>query len=358
MAEILIGVMSGSSLDGIDYAACSFSEGVPMPWQILDTVTVPYTDEWHQRLQDAPQLSGFELQRLDADLGSLIGTHIQNWIAGKSWKPDAIASHGHTVFHEPGLGFTTQVGSGAHILAECHLPVITHFRNTDVALGGQGAPFAPAADRQLYPGYQGYLNLGGITNVLVQTTTGEWKSWDIGPCNQALNFLARRTGHHYDEGGKLATLGAILDSIRHDLVAMFPYKEGTPLGLSNAQVAGSWIEYLLARQEDPVDLLSTTTLAIADMITMHLSPSLIRPAKILVTGGGAHNDYLLELLQRFGMDYGFTYEKPATQIIDHKESVLMAYLGYLYLHGKTSGIHQMTGAHSDSIAGAMFKYNS
>ena len=356
MPDIIMGIMSGSSLDGLDMAACRFDEVDGQEyWEILDSITVPYSDQWHQRLQSAHELNGFELMQLDADFGNYIGHEVHGWIQGKAWKPNAIASHGHTVFHEPALGFTTQIGSGAHIMAASGIQTITQFRNADVAYGGQGAPFAPIADRALYPGYNAYLNLGGIVNVHMETKEGVWKSWDIGPCNQALNFLAKRAGHAFDAGGFLASQGAVLDSIRHDLVAMFPYREGRPDGMSNAKVISSWIEYLLARQEDPIDLLSTTTLAIADMITMHLSPSLVRPARILVTGGGAHNSHLIELLRRFATDYGFNYDVPETITIDHKESALMAYLGYKVLHNKSFGVHHLTGARQDSIGGALHK---
>ncbi|MDQ3016796.1 MAG: anhydro-N-acetylmuramic acid kinase [Bacteroidota bacterium] len=356
MPEVIIGIMSGSSLDGLDMAACQFEDsGGVTYWKLLDSITVPYTDHWHQKLQQAPELSGFELMQLDAEFGAFIGREVSGWIQGKNWKPTLIASHGHTVFHEPALGFTTQIGSGAHIMAGSGIQTITNVRTADVAHGGQGAPFAPVADRALYPGYNAYLNLGGIVNVFLETNEGTWKSWDIGPCNQALNFLAKRAGHAYDAGGVLATQGAVLDSIRHDLVAMFPYQGGEPNGMSNSKVTGSWIEYLLARQEDPIDLLSTTTLAIADMITMHLSPSLVRPARILVTGGGAHNHHLIELLRRFATDFGFNYEIPEQVTIDHKESSMMAYLGYLSSQDRPFGVHSLTGARHDAIGGALHK---
>src|SRR5690606_18051691 len=125
---------------------------------ILDAITIPYSDTWINWLKKAPTLSGFELMRLDAAFGEFIGHEIKTWKSGKNWDIDYVASHGHTVFHEPVLGFTTQIGSGSHILEQCCLDVITQFRNADVAYGGQGAPFAPAADRALFDGYDGYLN--------------------------------------------------------------------------------------------------------------------------------------------------------------------------------------------------------
>lgn len=276
-------------------------------------------------------------------------------MAGKGWTVDYIASHGHTVFHEPELGFTTQIGSGAHIAEQCCIDTITNFRNADVAFGGQGAPFAPAADKALFPGYDGYMNLGGIANVFLKTNDGRWLAWDIGPCNQALNFLARRSGQDFDKGGLLASQGAVLDAIRHDLIAMYPFHGGNPKSLSNAQVKNTWIEYLDLRKEDPLDLQSTATVAIADLITLHLSSIIVRPAKILVTGGGVHNEHLIDLLRKQGTDIGITYDIPDQQIIDHKESLLMAYLGFLTKHDRPYGIHTLTGATCDCIGGVMHK---
>ncbi len=352
----VIGIMSGSSLDGLDMAMCRFDEqGGQMQWKIIESITIPYSSQWQQNLKSAPAISGFELMRLDASFGAFIGHEVKMWMTGKDWKVDYVASHGHTVFHEPVLGFSTQIGSGAHISEQSGLPTITCFRNADVAFGGQGAPFAPAGDKALFPGYDAYLNLGGIANIYLNTNDDRWLAWDIGPCNQALNLLAKKSGQEYDDGGRLASQGAILDAIRHDLIAMYPFHGGYPRSLSNAQVQNTWIEYLELRNENPLDLQTTTTLAIADMITVHLSTIIKRPARILVTGGGVHNEYLLHLLRRLGTDAGINYESPSQQIIDHKESVLMAYLGYLTIHDRPYGIHELTGATCDCIGGILHK---
>ncbi len=348
--------MSGSSLDGLDLAMCQLTEQDNiMQWKIIETITIPYPASWYKELASATTLGGFELMRLDAAFGEFIGHEIKMWMMGKNWTVDYIASHGHTVFHEPVLGFTTQIGSGAHIAEQTCLNTITNFRNADVAYGGQGAPFAPAADRALFPGYDAYLNLGGIANIFLNTNDNRWLAWDIGPCNQALNFLARKSGQEYDSGGKLASQGAVLDAIRHDLIAMYPYHGGYPKSISNALVQNTWIDYLELRQENALDLQSTATIAVADMITLHLSSIIKRPAKILVTGGGVHNEHLINLLRKQGTDMGVSYEIPDHQIIDHKESLLMAYLGYLTMHDRPYGIHSLTGATCDCIGGVLHK---
>ena len=356
MPARIIGIMSGSSLDGIDVALCQFDENdSALNWEILDAITIPYNGEWYRLLSTASSLSGFDLMHLDAVLGEFIGQQVKELINDRSWKADLIASHGHTVFHEPTLGFTTQIGSGAHISFQTNLDTITNFRNADVAAGGQGAPFAPVADLALFPGHQGYLNLGGIANINLINAENSWSAWDICPCNQALNFLARRFDLMYDEGGRMASEGAVLDAIRHDLIAMYPFEGGKPRGLSNAEVETTWISYLDSRHENNTDLLGTTTMAIADVITQHISSLIIRPAVILVTGGGAYNDHLISLLQRHGNDFGLTYEIPSSKWIDFKESLLIAYLGYLTMQGKPYNIHSLTGASRNIGGGALYK---
>ncbi|MFZ1675783.1 MAG: anhydro-N-acetylmuramic acid kinase [Saprospiraceae bacterium] len=356
MSTRVIGIMSGSSLDGLDIALCQFEEDRnSLTWKIVDSTTIPYSDQWYDLLKSAPNLSGKDLMQLDAYYGDFIGEQTKKLIDVRGWKADYVASHGHTVFHEPALGFTTQIGSGAHISLKTGLDTITSFRDADVAAGGQGAPFSPVADRSLFDGYEGFLNLGGIANVTLINQINNWYAWDICPCNQALNYLSGRADFPFDKGGQMAAQGAILDSIRHELIAMFPFDAGLPRGLSNAEVASTWISYLESRKENTHDLLGTTTQSIADVISIHVSSLIKRPAKILVTGGGVYNDHLIKLLRRGGQDFGLTYELPSPEIIDFKESLLIAYLGYLTMNSKPYNIHALTGASQNMGGGALYR---
>jgi anhydro-N-acetylmuramic acid kinase len=356
MPEYIIGIMSGSSLDGLSMSLCQFDEGHEViSWKILEVQTVSFPEQIGLALKSAPNLSGFELMKLDAAFGKFIGLETQKWIRAHGLKADYIASHGHTVFHEPGLGFTKQIGSGAHIAEVTMLDTITTFRGADVAAGGQGAPFAPVADKALFPGYEGYINLGGIANINLLTQHGQWKAWDIGPCNQALNFLAARTGHEYDPEGQLAAKGSANKKIVNSLLAMFPFHDGQPKGLSNAEVQASWIQYLQPSEDDVFDLLASVTEAISQMILLHLNPIIQKPAKILVTGGGARNTHLINRLSSLAEPSGITFHLPDSEIIDYKECLLMAYLGYLTMHGLPYGINNITGASVDTIGGAIFK---
>lgn len=356
MTTHVIGIMSGSSLDGLDIALCQFEDdGNNLTWEIMDSITIPYNDQWYDLLKYASIRSGKDLMHLDSLYGDFIGEQIKGLMNMRGWKADYVACHGHTVFHEPALGFTTQIGSGAHISVKTGLDTITSFRDADVAAGGQGAPFSPVADRNLFAGYEGYLNLGGIANVTLVDEKNIWYAWDICPCNQALNFLSQRANHMFDKGGQMASQGAMLDEIRQNLIAMFPFDAGLPRGLSNDEVASTWIRYLESRKENTQDLLGTTTQSVADVIGIHISSLIKRPAKILVTGGGVYNDHLIKLLRREGQDFGITYELPSPEIIDFKESLLIAYLGYLTMNGKPYNIHTLTGATQNMGGGALYK---
>ena len=350
--------MSGSSLDGLDMALCRIEvlKGVP-EWELLEAQTVPFPSALYQDLVSAPSCSGFNLMKLDAEFGQYIGTEIHKWILQHGLTVDLIASHGHTVFHEPALGFTTQIGSGAHIAFASGTDTITSFRSADVAAGGQGAPFAPVADRDLFPGYDAYLNLGGISNVSMIMPNGQWKAWDIGPCNQALNHLARKAGLPYDQGGQLARSGNANKTVTDQLIAMFPFNDGQPRGLSNAAVQSTWIEFLESSLIEVAHLLASVTEAIAAMIHTHLRGLKGNEAKVLVTGGGAFNTFLMDRLTELTAADQIAMHLPSPAVINYKECVLMAWLGYLTIHGKPYGIAPVTGASADTIGGAFFKAN-
>lgn len=343
-------------MDGLDMALCEMDESSrTLAGQILAATTIPFDQGWFDALSRAPSISGFDLMKLDAEFGKWIGSEISAWMKKYDFKADYIASHGHTVFHEPSLGFSTQIGSGAHIASMTGLDTITSFRGADVAAGGQGAPFAPAVDMALFPGYEGYLNLGGIANVNLLSIHGSWKAWDIGPCNQVLNFLARRLGMAYDKNGLVASKGKVIPSLVDDLMDMYPFKGGQPMGLSNLVVKTSWINFMDTASESIVDLLASVTDAIARMISNHITSLVSRPAKILVTGGGAHNAHLVRRLTEISGHEEVTFHLPSDLIIDYKECLLMAYLGFMTKHDRPYGIHPVTGASHDTIGGALHR---
>jgi anhydro-N-acetylmuramic acid kinase len=356
MASDIIGIMSGSSLDGLDMALCRFEEiDSIVEWSIVASKTIPFPPFISEALRSAPSLSGWDLMHLDSRFGRFIGKETRAWMNALSLKADLIASHGHTVFHEPSKGFTLQIGCGANIAFESGIDTITTFRSADIAASGQGAPFAPIADKALFPGYQAYLNLGGIANVTIHTSDGNWKAWDIGPCNQALNHLAMKAGQPYDAEGKMAAGGVVVKPVVDALLSMFPYNGGQPKGLSNAEVQSSWIKYLHESDESTINLLASVTEAIALLIHDHLQLFRGVAIKILVTGGGAHNTYLINRLNALSTGDHFKYHLPSSEVINYKECLLMAWLGYLTVQGRSYGIDEVSGASRDTIGGAIYK---
>lgn len=347
--------MSGSSLDGLDMALCTFSEKQgQVIWSIEAATTMPYDTAWREALRSAPSMDGHALMKLDAAYGRMVGELAHQWIRENTFMPTLIASHGHTVFHEPSFHFTTQIGSGAHIVAATNIDTVTSFRNSDVALGGEGAPFAPIADRDLFPGYAGYLNLGGIANASI-VRHREWKAWDIAPCCQVLNYLAEKMGMPFDRDGQLAATGVVNEILVEKLVAYFPGKNGEAFSLSNADVHRTWIKVVEESELAIPDVMASVTEAIAKLVLAHVLPHIESPAEILCTGGGAHHLTLFNQLNAHGAAHHIAFEKPDARIIDFKESLLMAYLGYLYTHNRGFGIYKMTGASRDHIGGALFK---
>ncbi len=351
-----IGIMSGSSLDGLDMAHCSIAEvDGDINWSLNHYTTIPFPSSMENKLAEAPTLSGLDLMQLDADFGIFIGHEIKNWLDQNQLTADYIASHGHTVFHEPALGFTTQIGSGSHIAFETEIDTITNFRSADVAAGGQGAPFAPVADAILFAGYDAYLNLGGIANVNIISKNDQRKAWDIGPCNQALNFLAKKLNKDFDRDGEIASTGLVNQEIVDHLVSMFPFENGNPKGLSNEAIKNSWKKFLDTSDEMVADLMASVVEAIAHLIHTHISPLISNEANVLVTGGGAHNAYLMQRIKNINTEKSIQFHLPSKEIIDYKECALMAYLGYLTIMGRSYEIKEITGATDNTIGGTLHK---
>lgn len=199
----VIGLMSGTSLDGLDIAFCSF-EFPEKKWQyhIVQAETVPYPEAWNSRLENLENSSAFEFVKTDIEYGHLLGKLTRDFIQKHQLHPDFIASHGHTIFHQPTLNLTAQIGRVSAIAAETRLTVVGDFRSLDVALGGQGAPLVPIGDRLLFSDYNYCLNLGGFANISFEQDENRL-AFDICPANIVLNKLAGKTGKSFDRSYSL-----------------------------------------------------------------------------------------------------------------------------------------------------------
>ncbi len=362
-ACIALGLMSGSSLDGLDMAICRFElqDGAVQHWALLAGQTVPYPQRWQERLRALPQASARDLAHAHVELGHWMGEAVKAFLLQyPQWPPDLIASHGHTIFHFPEQGFTTQIGDGAAIAAITGISTVCDFRSTDLALGGQGAPLAPLADRLLFSQYDFMLNLGGIANMTCRIDQ-RYIAFDVGGANQILNALAQTLGLSYDDGGRLAASGKLIPGLKDALDRLPYFQLPPPKSLGNDWVQRHQTD-LCMRWPAPVeDRLHTVCLHIAGQIAHALAQVRMTedwrlPAySALATGGGAFNAFLIRLiLEACNQIAPVSLHIPDASIVSMKEAILMALMGALRLEGQANCLSSVTGARQDAIGGAVY----
>lgn len=345
---LILGVMSGTSVDGLDMALVEFRKGVAK-WQfkVIHAQTSPYPTEWEERLKEAIFSSEENVQTLDSGYATYISGLINNFIKEKP-QPDLIASHGHTIFHQPDKGITVQIGNGDVISSNTGLPVVWDFRSLDVSLGGQGAPLVPVGDRDLFPDYDFCLNLGGIANISYQHA-GERIAFDICPINMALNPLAQQLGKPFDKGGELARSGNINENLLTQLNEI-PYCKETPpksLGLEDYQQ--HWQPIIASNVCSIADKLRTTVEHVAIQVGKVIN-SIEPNGSVMVAGGGALNTFFIERLR------ANTQAKviiPEREIIEFKEAIVFAYLALLRINGQPNCLASVTGAQRDNSGGKL-----
>jgi anhydro-N-acetylmuramic acid kinase len=356
MVYKVIGLMSGSSLDGLDIVHVQLEE-VRGLWSytILHADMVPYTDEWAADLKHATNKNVGDFLKLHTRYGKYLGTQINEFIAANNLAHNVhfIASHGHTVFHEPENGTTCQVGDGAAIAATTGLPVISDLRSIDVALGGQGAPIVPIGDKLLFSDYDYLLNIGGIANITIQDSA---TAFDICPANQVLNVLAEREGEKMDTDGIMAADGHVLQDLLSDLNDAAYYKQSPPKSLSNEAARDLVFPKLLESEHDNYNLLHTATVHIAMQIAdaVQQYPHGKEQATLLATGGGAFNKFLIAQLQALLAPYNVTVIVPDASVVKYKEALVMALIGTLRWREEINVLSSVTGAARDSVGGALW----
>ena len=344
-----IGLMSGTSTDGLDIIAVTFEKKInKIQYAIHESCTIEYNELWKSRLLNAVNLSAPELRKLDIDFGNWMADQVNEFKLNKKWKADFIASHGHTVFHQPDNRFTLQIGNGAELAANTGITSICDFRQGDISLGGQGAPLVPIGDELLFNEYTYCLNLGGFANVSYSEKS-QRIAYDISALNVVLNELSRRLGHEYDHAGEIASKGKIIPSLLERLNALKYYQQAAPKSLGTEWVQ-STIDPLLKEysNEEVPDLLATMGYHFAQQIGNQLQME----GKTLVTGGGAKNTWLINQIKGFSVS---TLEVPTTNLIDNKESLIFALLGYLRLLGIPNTLSSVTGAERTISSGAVYQ---
>jgi len=344
----VIGLMSGTSLDGLDIAYCRFSK-IKDQWeyQILEAETIPYSDPWRMRLGNLENSTALEFAFADTEFGHLLGQLTQSFITRHSIHPVFIASHGHTIFHQPDKKLTTQIGKGSAIAFETGLPVICDFRSLDVAHGGQGAPLVPIGDKHLFAGYDFCLNLGGFANISFDKGN-QRIAFDICPVNMVLNHLTTQLGLLFDEGGYLASTGCI-DTMLLDSLNQIPYyHRQPPKSLGKEWVVSSILPLLNHSGLSVPDLLCTFCEHVAIQTGYNTGQQWIK--KLLITGGGARNTFLLERLRAHVIPQ-IIMPDPLT--IDFKEALIFAFLGLLRWRNEVNCLKSVTGATSNVSGGSI-----
>ena len=342
--------MSGTSLDGLDMVCASFlQEAGAWHYRILAAETVAYPEAWRQRLSALVQADGAELAKAHAEFGRYSGRCVAGFIMRNHLEPLLVASHGHTVFHQPEKGFTLQIGDGGALAAECGLPVVSDFRVQDVAMGGQGAPLVPIGDELLFPAYDGCLNIGGISNISFREG-GRRVAFDIAPANQVFNFLAGKKGLAFDRDGALAAAGQVDPVLLERLNGLDYYRMTYPKSLGREWVDAELLPLLEASELPVADKMATAVEHAAFQIAKVCHEHQLR--SVLLTGGGAKNRYLRERMAALAPDTQFTL--PGEEIVDYKEALIFAFLGLLRWLGLPNCLQSVTGATRDHCAGAVW----
>ncbi len=344
---LVVGTMSGTSLDGLDLTAVEFThENKQWKFRIAAAETTVYSPEWEDKLKSSPALTGEQLIELHNAYGTFSGQQIQKFINKHRLTPTLIASHGHTIFHRPEKGFTFQLGNGACIAAETGIPTAADFRTGDLALGGQGAPLVPVGDRLLFPEYESCLNLGGFANISFEQNNKR-TAFDICPANFILNDLAQQCGHPYDAGGELGRKGQVSKELLEQLNELAFYRQPPPKSLGREWMNECFLP-LMAASEIPLnDKLCTAY----EHIALQIANATPVKGRMLVTGGGAFNTFLIERLRHY-LECEIVI--PNDEIVKFKEALVFAFLGLLRLLGEINCFASVTGARKDSSTGVVF----
>jgi anhydro-N-acetylmuramic acid kinase len=357
-----IGVMSGSSLDGLDIAYVHFQEtGGKWEFDIQAAACYPYNEEWKEKLKNAVDFSALDYQLLHAAYGEYIGKQLNRFISEQrlEHKVDLVGSHGHTTFHVPEKKMTAQLGDGAAIAAAVQLPVVTDLRALDVAFGGQGAPIVPIGEKLLLHDHALLLNLGGIANLSVKAGDG-YIAFDICAANRVLNMLAGEAGKEYDEGGKMASGGRFAEKLLEELNRLSYYGQPYPKSLANQ--FGTGVVYPIIRGYGlPVnDALHTYVEHIVYQVKSSVRQVLPMARKekenlsLLITGGGALNEYLTGRLTDELLELNIQTIIPERTLIEYKEAMIMALIGVLRWREEYNVLSTVTGAVRNSIGGALW----
>ena len=343
----IIGVMSGTSIDGLDLVYVHFEKKEKWNYKILNSITYKYSKEWFEKLKMSVNLSKMDLAKLDQEYTLLLSKQILRFINEFSIKDiDAVSSHGHTVFHNPKNEYTYQIGNLPEISKEIGHKVICNFRKQDVLLGGQGAPLVPVGEKYLFSEYNSCINLGGFANIS-KALGGKLIAYDICPVNTVLNYLSKKMNLDFDKDGEISKKGNLIEDLYAKLNKLDYYNNNHPKSLGIEWVNSNIIPLLEKYPNQIVDLLHTYNCHIAEQV----SKNTINETNVLVTGGGAKNKFLIDLINK---KLNNNVVIPDNTLIDYKEAIVFGFLGVLKLLNINNCYSSVTGSSKDHCSGEIF----
>jgi len=350
----VIGLMSGTSLDGLDLAYCHISKTLDR-WEygIEQTKSVVYTSEMKEKLKKSILLSADELLIFNNTYGQWLGEQVKIFIKENDLHVDFIASHGHTTHHQPENGLTYQIGSGQHLANESACKVVCDFRSNDVALGGEGAPLVPIGDLLFFGNYDFCLNLGGIANVSFEYE-GKRIAYDIGLANMILNHITQKIGLNYDDNGMLARKGSINNDMLEGLNKLSYYKLPFPKSTGYEWFVEKVVPVIDVTKDTTENLLHTAVHHICEQVALQIKANVTKDQSTLfVTGGGALNPFMMELLQS-KLAPAVSLVIPSKKLIEYKEALIFALMGILRVEQEINVLKTVTGASKDSSSGVVY----
>ena len=345
----VIGVMSGTSLDGLDLAYIEFSFDNSWSFKIIKAETIGYPNKWDEILKNLVLNSFDELEKIDKDYTIYLASTINDFIKkNKIVELDAVCSHGHTALHQPSKKLTYQIGNLSELSKLIEKKVICDFRVQDVELGGQGAPLVPIGDELLFYKYDYCLNLGGFANVSTKVNSARI-AYDICPLNIVLNHYAIKLGYNFDENGKIAALGNINSQLLKALNQLEFYKSSPPKSLGLEWVNKTIFPLIVFYQLSIKDILRTFVEHSAFQIAIEVNKT--KKANVLVTGGGAYNLFLINRIKKLTDNEIIL---PSRDLIEYKEALIFGLLGVLKLRGENNCLSSVTGAKRDHSSGKIY----
>lgn len=354
-----LGLMSGTSVDGLDVASVKFHLSSAGAWtyELEAFATLAYSEGMRNALWNVMTLDAEQLARLDHEWGVWVGREVRSWLRTQGIAaPHVVGSHGHTVFHKPDEGWTMQIGSGAALHAALGVPVVCDLRRLDMAFGGQGAPLVPLADEVLFGAWDVALNLGGFANLSLNDREQGRVAWDVGPANLLLNMLAQTRGLDMDRDGQIARQGTTIPELLTKLVALPHHHKSPPKSLGR-----EWLETQVWPHVDEAlmrqslgDVMATAVEYVATTVVRDVPSG----CSVLVTGGGAKNHVLMDAIHRCAEGQNLAFHVPDSTLVDGKEALVFAWLGLLRWLGLPNALPSVTGAHKATSGGVIWGANA